>query len=259
MLLAIDVGNTDTVLALFRGERIVDDWRMPSRPALSGRELRATVRTFTEETGGATGDIQGVVISSVIPKLTRSFGAVARTYLRREPVIITGDMDAGIRLRYDDPSRLGADRLCNAVAALSRFGGPAIVIDFGTATTFDVISAKGEFLGGVIAPGLESAAAALSRRTAVLPRVDLVFPEEIIGTNTGSGMQAGIMYGALDAMEGIVRRIKRVIGRNAAVIATGGYGEIIAEKTGSITHVEPALVLEGARLIYERIRRAKRA
>jgi type III pantothenate kinase len=253
MLLAIDVGNTDTVLGLFRGEQLIDEWRMQSRPSLASRDLRAYVRTFIEETGSAPRDIEGVVISSVIPKLSRSFGTMARTYLGRKPVIISGDMDAGMRVLYDDPARLGADRLCNAVAAFARYGGPAIVIDFGTATTFDVVSSKGEYLGGVIAPGVQSAAAALSRRTAVLPSVDLLFPERVIGTNTVAGMQAGIMYGALEAMEGIVRRIKDVVGKKATVIATGGYARLISEQSRTITRLEPALVLEGARLIYERV------
>ncbi|HEY6192932.1 MAG TPA: type III pantothenate kinase [Bacteroidota bacterium] len=259
MLLAIDVGNTDTVLGLFSGDQLVDEWRMPSKLSLSARDLRVYVRTFAAETGAAPDDIEGVVISSVNPRLTKGFGRMAKNFLGTTPLIITGDMDAGMTVHYDDPSRLGADRLCNAVAAFSKYGGPAIVIDFGTATTFDVISAKGEYLGGVIAPGVETAAAGLSGRTAVLPRVDLLFPERVIGTNTVAGMQAGIMYGALEATEGIVRRIKGVIGKKATVIATGGYARIIAEQSGSIVQVEPALVLEGARLIYERLRRERRA
>lgn len=258
MLLVIDVGNTNTVLGMFQRETLVDEWRMRSRPSRSVRELSIHVRAFAEETGVVPGDIRGVVIASVIPRLTGTFEAMARKFLQREPVTVSGDIDSGIRVLYDNPSQLGADRLCNAVAALAKFGGPAIVVDFGTATTFDVISAKGEYLGGVIAPGVETAAAGLDRRTAKLPSADLEFPERVIGTNTVAGMQAGIMYGALDGMEGIVRRIKRVIGKNATVVATGGYAGIIAERSTLIKHVEPALVLEGARLIYERVARTKK-
>jgi len=258
MLLAIDVGNSNTVLGMFKREKLLDEWRMHTTPSRSVRELWVHVRSFAEEAGAGPRGIRGVVISSVVPRLTGTYETVARTHLGREPVIITGGMDSGIRVLYDDPSQLGADRLCNAVAALVRFGGPAIVIDFGTATTFDVISSKGEYLGGVIAPGVETAAAGLHQRTAKLQSVGLKFPERVIGKNTVDGMQSGIMYGALDAMEGIVRRIRAVIGRDATVIATGGYARIIAEKSTSITHVEPMLVLEGARLIYERVKRRQR-
>ena len=258
MLLAVDVGNTSTVLGMFKRERLLDEWRMQTTPSRSVRELWVHVRSFAEESRVGPRDIGGVVISSVVPRLTGTFEAMAIKHLGKEPVIVSGDIDSGMRVLYDNPSQLGADRLCNAVAAFARFGGPAIVIDFGTATTFDVISAKGEYLGGVIAPGVETAAAGLHRHTAKLHSVGLEFPERVIGTNTVDGMQSGIMYGALDAMEGIVRRIKAVIGRNATVVATGGYAQIIAGKSATITHVEPMLVLEGARLIYERVKGRKR-
>ncbi len=251
MLLAIDVGNTNTVLGLFKQARLLNEWRMRSGPSRRPHDLWVHVRTFMDETGLAPRAISGVVISSVIPRQTVAFGAMARKYLHTDCVIISGDTEAGIRVLYDDPSRLGSDRLCAVAAAYAKFGGPAIVIDFGTATTFDVLSKRGEYLGGVIAPGVESAAAALSRRTAKLPPVELECPERVIGTNTVEGMQSGIMFGALDAAEGIVRRIKSVIGKNAKVIATGGYAQIIATRSTAITHVEPSLVLEGARLIYE--------
>jgi type III pantothenate kinase len=255
ILLAIDAGNTDTVLGLFKGNKLLDEWRMKSASARTPRLLRASVRSLALECGTKPEEIGGVVVSSVIPRLTRACAGMARAYLRREAVVISGSSDAGIRLLYDHPSRLGADRLCNAIAALELFGGPAIVIDFGTATTFDVLSARGEYLGGVIAPGIGTAAYALTRLTARLPDVEPAFPEEVIGKNTISGMQSGIMFGALDGMEGMVRRIRETVGVNARVIATGGYAPLVASRSRVITHVEPSLVLEGARLIYERVTR----
>jgi type III pantothenate kinase len=258
MLLAVDVGNSHTVLGIFKGKRLIDEWRMQSRRSRKARELWEHVLTFAGEAGAAPRDIEGVVISSVVPALTRTFAAMTKKYLKMEPVIISGGMDAGIPVLYDDPSRLGPDRLCNAVAALAIAGAPSIVIDLGTATTFDVVSPKGEYLGGLIAPGVESAAAGLYSHTAQLRPVPLEFPERVVGSNTVTGMQSGIMYGALAGVEGLVRRIEEAIGEKAPVIATGGYAEVFAEKSSLITRIEPALVLEGARLIYERVTRKKR-
>ncbi len=257
MLLAVDVGNSHTVLGIFRGKRLVDEWRMQSRRSRKAKELWEHVRSFAEEAGSSPRELEGVVISSVVPALTKTITSMTKRFLKTDPVVVSGDMDSGLRVLYDDPSRLGPDRLCNAVAALAITGAPSIVVDLGTATTFDVISPRGEYLGGVIAPGVESAAAGLYTHTARLHPVPLEFPERVVGSNTVTGMQSGIMYGALGGIEAIIHRIEEEIGEKAPVIATGGYAETVARKSSLITRVEPALVLEGARLIYERVMRRK--
>jgi type III pantothenate kinase len=252
MLLAIDVGNTHTVLGVFKNDSLLDEWRMASAPARAEKELWVHVRTFLKSIGSPPKEIRGVVISSVVPRLTGSWRSVARKRLKKEPVVVSGDMDAGIKVLYADPSKLGPDRLCHAVAAYAKFGGPVIVVDFGTATTYDVISAKGEYLGGLIAPGIETSARTLHRRTGMLPAVELQFPESVIATNTAAAMQSGILYGAVDAAEGIVRRIMQEVGGNPKVIATGGYAGLVSGKSEMFRTIEPSLVLDGARLIYER-------
>ena len=252
MLLALDAGNTHTVVGVFDGDRLVADWRMASAAQRTADESWLTVKSFCLGAGIQTSSIQGVGISSVVPDLTAVFDRMTRTYLSVEPVIIHAGLDLGITVRYHDPSAVGADRLCNAVAGFRRYGGPLIVVDFGTATTYDVISAAGEYLGGVIALGLESSAAELNRRAAKLPRIDLRFPASVIGRDTVSSMQAGVMYGTVDAVEGTIRRIRNELGTPARVIATGGLSPIIAAQTTVIEAVEPTLVLEGIRLICER-------
>lgn len=253
MLLAIDIGNTHCVLGIFRKAKLQGTLRLSSSVERTEDELWLHVEHFAQQTNAAPGGIDGIVIASVVPHLTDVFRRMAEKYLKVRPVLISTALDLGIAILYDDPARVGADRICNAVAAFKKFGGPAIVIDFGTATTYDVISRKGEYIGGVIAPGLSTAASELHRRTAQLPRVDLRFPENVVGKDTVTSMQSGIMYGCLDAVEGMVRRIKRVAGKHAIVIATGGYAGLVAGASGEIKYIEPALVLEGARLIYERI------
>ncbi|MGB9592418.1 MAG: type III pantothenate kinase, partial [Candidatus Kryptoniota bacterium] len=173
-------------------------------------------------------------------------------YFNCEPMVVSASLDLGIKIDYEDPHAVGSDRICNAVAGFEKFGGPLIIIDFGTATTFDVISVDGTYLGGAIAPGLETAAQDLQRRAAKLPKIELKFPANIIGKNTVASMQSGIMFGAVESMEGIVRRIKNEIGESAKVVATGGYAGILASASRIINAVEPSLVLEGVRIIYEK-------
>lgn len=254
MLLTIDIGNTHTVLGFFQKTKLLFTGRITSSIQRTEDEVWLQVSHFSDHIGKTPEGITGVVIASVVPRLTTVFRGMAVKYLKVQPLIVTNSLDLGITVQYEDPTKVGADRLCNAVAAFRKYGGPAIVIDFGTATTYDVISKKGEYLGGVIAPGIEAAAADLHQRTAQLPSIDLHFPDSVIGTNTVASMQSGIMYGAVDAHEGMVRRIKRVVGKHAVVIATGGYAQVIAEMSHEIRYVEPSLVLEGARLIYERVK-----
>lgn len=254
MLLAIDIGNTHTVLGVYDGSRLVADWRMTSLTHRTADENWLMLRSFCADAGIETTLLTAAGISSVVPDLTDIYERMVRRYLRCEPVTVSAALGIGMPIRYRDPSMVGADRLCNAVAGFAHYGGPLIIIDFGTATTFDVVSAAGEYLGGVIALGLESAAIELHRRAARLPRFELRFPPTVIGMDTPSSMQAGIMFGAVDTVEGMVRRIGRELGTSPRVIATGGLAEIMARHTTVIEACEPALVLEGIRLICERSR-----
>jgi type III pantothenate kinase len=254
MLLAIDIGNTHTVVGAFEGSRLVSDWRMASLATRTADENWLTIRNFCSETGIDARSFTGVGISSVVPDLTANFEAMCRKYLNVEPVTVGAHLDLGINVLYSDPGAVGADRLCHAVAGYAAYGGPLIIVDFGTATTYDVISKDGEYLGGVITLGLESTAAELHRRAAKLPKIELRFPEDVIGRDTTSSMQAGVMYGAVDAVEGTVRRIRLELGTPARVIATGGLAKVLAPHAPVIEKVEPTLVLDGIRMIWERNR-----
>ncbi len=257
MLLAVDIGNTDTVIGVYRDQHLIADRRMTSSGARTTDETWLTIKNFCLDSDILPARLTGVGISSVVPNLTGIFEAIARKYVKVEPVIVGGDLDLGFRIHYKDPSAVGADRLCNAIAGYRKYGGPLIIIDFGTATTFDVVAQNGDYLGGVITLGLESTADELHRRTAKLPKVELAFPEDVIGTDTSRSMQAGIMFGAVDAVEGLVKRIRAELGTNARVIATGGLSAIMAKYTPVIEACEPSLVLEGVRLIYERVKSLK--
>lgn len=255
MLLAVDVGNTHTVVGIFRDDRLIADWRMSSAGHRTSDECWLTIKSFCHTVDIPLREISGMGISSVVPDLTEIFAAMGRKYLRCKPTVVSSDLDLGIKIHYKDPSAVGADRLCNAIAGHKKYGGPLIVIDFGTATTYDVIAANGDYLGGVIAPGLETSAAELHRRAAKLPKVELDFPPRVIGNDTSASMQAGIMFGGVDAVEGLVRRIRAELGTQARVIATGGLATVVARHTKVIEACEPALVLEGVRLIYHRSNR----
>jgi len=256
MLLAVDVGNTHTVLGIYDGDRLVADWRIASLPQRTADEQWLTLRSFCADAGISLDHVHDVGISSVVPDLTDIFETMARKYLKVQPLTVGATVDLGIRVLYSDPSQVGADRLCNAVAGYHKYGGPLIIIDFGTATTFDVIAGNGDYLGGAITLGLESTAAELHRRAAKLPKIELHFPDTIIGRDTVSSMQAGVMFGTVDAVEGSVRRITRELGSSARVIATGGLAGVVAQYTKVIEACEPSLVLDGIKLIYARSRRA---
>ena len=257
MLLAIDVGNTHTVLGIYDGDRLVADWRMASLTHRTVDENWLTIKSFCTDANIPPAQINGVGISSVVPDLTDVFESLARKYFRVEPVTVTASLDLGIRVLYTDPAAVGADRLCNAIAGFRKYGGPLVVIDFGTATTFDVISASGDYLGGVITLGLDSTASELHRRAAKLPKIELRFPSSVIGKETEASMQSGVMFGTVDAVEGIIRRITAELGTKPKVIATGGLAGIIAAHTAVIEACEPSLVLDGVRLIYERVKRKR--
>ncbi len=254
MLLAIDIGNTHTVIGVFEGKRLVRDWRLVSANHRTVDESWLTIRSFCSDAGIDPAAITAVGIASVVSDLTGIFESLARKYFHCDPVTVNASLDLGFRVLYKDPMTVGADRLCNAVAGYARYGGPLVIIDFGTATTYDVVAANGDYLGGVIALGLESTAAELHRRTAKLPKIELRFPPGIIGTETVSSMQAGVMFGTVDAVEGIIARIRKELGTPARVIATGGLASLIAGRIAVIEAVEPFLVLDGIRMIVDRSR-----
>ncbi len=257
MLFAIDIGNTHTVFGLFRGNRLLGEWRVTSMLQRTEDEVGVQVLQFLGQLKVKPKSIRGIGVSSVVPNLTDVYVAMARKYFQQDALVINSSLNLGFRILYEEPKFVGADRLCNAVAGCTKYGGPLIIIDFGTATTYDVIAANGDYLGGVIAAGIETAAADLHRRAAKLPKVELHLPEKIIGTDTVSSMQNGLLWGAVDAMEGMVRRIQEELvaseGKRGTVIATGGFSAFVKARSSVIEHVEPSLVLDGVRLVYERI------
>jgi len=261
MFIAIDIGNTHTVIGVYKKDTLIADCRLTRKQQRTKDEIFAQIHSLLIEIGTTKKNINGIGISSVVPTLTNVYTVMAKKYFRQEPMMVSTELNLGIKILYDNPESLGADRICNAIAGYSKYGGPLIIIDFGTATTFDVIASNGDFLGGVIAPGIETSAISLHKRTAKLPRLvgmKLRLPDNIIGTNTIDSMQAGIFWGALDAMTGTVNRIQKELhkhhSRKAIVIATGGFSTFVAEQTRIIQHVEPMLVLDGIRLINERLK-----
>jgi type III pantothenate kinase len=260
--MSIDIGNTHTVIGIHKKDKLIADHRLTSTLQRTKDEIFAQVHSLLIEVGTNKKKIDGIGISSVVPNLTNVYVAMARKYFHQEPMVVSTELDLGIKILYDNPKSLGADRICNAIAGYSKYGGPLIIIDFGTATTYDVVASNGDFLGGVIAPGIETSAISLHRRTAKLPKADLHLPEKIIGVDTLSSIQTGILWGAIDAMTGMVKRIQKELhehqSKKAVVIATGGFSEFIVKHTHIIQHAEPTLVLDGIRLIYERMRSNKK-
>lgn len=256
MLLAIDVGNTNIVLGIFEGASLVASWRVATNHGTTSDELGILITSLLAHRGIDPNGIDGIVMASVVPPLTSTMVAMAIRYFGRTPVNVDGDTNVGMPVRYDVPADVGADRLVNAIAAFERYGRPTgrpvIVVDFGTATTFDAISEKGEYLGGAICPGIQISAEALFEHAARLPLVDVRRPRSIIGRTTVASMQAGLFYGYVGLVEGIVRRMRHELGEGAACIATGGLAEMIAPETSLIEAVEPDLTLLGLRLVWER-------
>ena len=258
MLLAIDIGNTHTVFGVYQGATLKNDWRVTSNFQRTEDEVGTQILQLLAGKKIAPNKISVVGISSVVPNLTDIFEVMATKYFKVRPVIISSSLQLGIKVLYDDPSAVGADRLCNAVAGHAKYGGPLIIIDFGTATTYDVVATNGDYLGGVIGAGVETSAADLHRRAAKLPKVELHFPKKVIGTDTVGSIQSGILYGALDAMEAMVERLQREVqkreGKKATVVATGGFSELMTKRSKVIQAWEPSLVLDGVRIICDRIR-----
>ena len=252
MLLAVDVGNTQTVLGLYDGERLAVHWRVATEAERTGDELGIVVGQLLELRDAGFEDIGGVCLSSTVPPLVRAYEEFARDYAEATLLILGPGTKTGIPISYDDPREVGPDRIANAVAARERYGAPCIVVDFGTSTNFDIVSAAGEYVGGVLAPGIEISMEALFARAARLVKVDFSAPASVIGKTTVGGLQSGMVYGFAGQVDGIVRRVRGEIGDAAPVIATGGLAELIAPHAETIDTVDPFLTLEGLRLVWDR-------
>jgi len=260
MLLVVDVGNTNTVLGLFEAKsagqgkprKLIAHWRVSTNKSQTVDEYGVLFRNLFAMNGIEVGAVQGIVISSVVPPLDSTLREVCERYFQLKPLFIEPGVKTGMPVHYDNPAEVGADRIVNGVAAFEKFGGPCIVVDFGTATTFDVVSPKGEYLGGVITPGIGISADALFERTARLPRVDIRKPPSMIATNTVNSLQAGLYYGYLGLIDGILERLIAELGDDVKVVATGGLATLMGGGSKYIREVDDLLTLEGLRIIYDR-------
>lgn len=256
MLLTIDIGNTNIVLGVFDGSRLVHSWRLATLRERTADELGVFVTQFFDHQQLKVASIDAIALASVVPPLTGTVIMMAQRYFGISPLVVDATIQTGMPVRYDTPADVGADRIVNGVAAYEAFGRaahrPVIVVDFGTATTFDAISADGEYLGGVICPGVQISADALFQRAAKLPRIEVRKPAGVIGRTTVGSMQSGLFFGYVDMVEGLVRRIRRDLGNTAICVATGGLAEVISPETEAIEHVVPDLTLDGLRIVWER-------
>jgi type III pantothenate kinase len=251
MLLTIDVGNTNITLGLYDGETLGPRWRLATAHERMPDEYGLQFVGLLNHAGHTPADLGGICLASVVPPLTGKVVEACRVYLGQDPLVVETGVKTGVRIRYEDPRAVGADRIVDAAAVQRLYGGPACVVDFGTATTFDAINADGDYLGGAIAPGISIAAEALFLHTAKLPRVDLQRPPAAIGRNTVHAMQSGLLFGYVALVEGMVRRFREELGPNMKVIATGGLAEIVARETAVIEIIAPWLTLDGLRLVWE--------
>jgi len=250
MLLAIDIGNTHTVVGLFKDRMLINHWRITSDLGRTEDEIGVMLHYLFHNEGYRLSQLSGACISSVVPDLTPIYKMMCKRYLQVEPLVITADLKLDLQIKYREPEMVGADRLCNAVAGKEKYGQPLIIIDFGTATTFDCVDSEGDYLGGVIAPGLNTSIETLHRRAAKLPRVELKFPEQIIGRNTTESIQSGILFGAVFTLEGMIGRIRAEALPGAKVVATGGLAQKISSQTRVIDFIDKYLSLEGIASIY---------
>ena len=254
MLLAVDIGNTQTVIGLLAAGDLIGHWRTSTNASLTGDEIRVKVSALLALGGYSWGEVDDIILASVVPRLTSAWQEVARVACECEVMVVGPGLKTGMPIRYDNPHEVGADRIVNGVAAFTRLGGPVIVVDFGTATTIDVVDSSGAYLGGAIAAGVETSAEALFSRAARLSKVDLEAPSVVIGTNTTMSVQAGLLLGAAAMVDGLVRRTWAELGTETPVIATGGLAQRMGTLCDTITDVDLDLTLEGLWLIFERNR-----
>ena len=251
MLLTIDIGNTNLTLGLYEGDKLGAHWRLATDHNRMPDEYGLQFLGLLQNAGKTLKDIEGISLASVVPPLTGRVIQACHEYLKQEPLVVDAGVKTGIRIRYEDPKAVGADRVCDAVAVMKLYGGPACVVDFGTATTFNAVTRDGEYLGGAITAGINLAAEALYTRAAKLPRIDLQVPPSVIGRNTTHAMQSGLLFGYVSMVEGMVARFRAELGDDMKVIATGGLAEVVAKETKVIDIIAPWLTLEGLRLIWE--------
>jgi type III pantothenate kinase len=246
MLLAVDVGNTQTVLGLYEGAELRENWRLATERTRTGDELGVLLAGMLD-----LDEVDGICLSSTVPTLIREWERLAERWAEAPLLVVGPGVKTGIPIRYDDPREVGPDRIVNSVAAKDRYGAPVIVVDFGTSTNFDVVSPAGEYVGGVIAPGIETSMEALFARAARLVKVDYVEPPSVIGKTTVGGLQSGVVYGFAGQVDGIVAAIRSELGVEARVVATGGLSELVAPYSTTISAVDPHLTLDGLRLVWE--------
>ncbi|MEW6624137.1 MAG: type III pantothenate kinase [Bacillota bacterium] len=252
MLLAVDVGNTNIMMGVFQDKDLTDTWRVSTDPSKTADELGVLFKQLFEYKGISFSDISAVAISSVVPPIMQALDQMCREYIGVAPFVVGHGSRIDLAIEFDNPKEIGADRIVNAVGAIDKYGSPAVVVDFGTATTFDAISDEGHYLGGAIAPGVGISLEALFQKAAKLPRIEMVKPEGVIGKSTVTCMQSGIVFGFVGQVDGIVQRIKRELGPNTVTVATGGLAPFIAGYCETIDHIDPYLTLNGLQIIYRK-------
>lgn len=252
MILVVDVGNTNIVLGIYEGKQLLHNWRLSTNRSATTDEYGMMMVNLFRHAEIRLEQVEGIIISSVVPPLMFVLEHLCLKYLKKTPLIVGPGIKTGLNIRYENPKEVGADRIVNAVAAIELYGSPCIVVDFGTATTFDYIDEGGQYVGGAVAPGIGISTEALYQRAAKLPRIELTKPKSVVGRNTIASMQAGIIYGFAGQVDGIVERIKQEFATEPKVIATGGLAELISSESRTIEQVNPLLTLQGLQIIYER-------